>query len=132
MTALWRDDAACRTAADFTVFFPQGERSPEVEQAVAFCRWCPVRAQCLAFALDNNEKDGIWGGLTPKERRRERRRQQRYPAKREVTVAKKKCRHCKDILPAADYDQRSNAPDGLNPVCRSCIRLRESALQEAS
>lgn len=40
-----------------------------VDDAKAVCARCPVRQQCLAYALDNDETYGIWGGLSPRERR---------------------------------------------------------------
>jgi WhiB family redox-sensing transcriptional regulator len=39
-------------------------------KAKAICGWCPVRAECLEWALDNDERFGIWGGLSPLERQR--------------------------------------------------------------
>ena len=54
------------------MFFPA---TPQEEaEAVALCATCPVRAQCLEYALRNKESHGIWGGTTPEERRRIRRR----------------------------------------------------------
>lgn len=37
--------------------------------AVEACGWCPVRGECLAYAVAAEERDGIWGGSTPEERR---------------------------------------------------------------
>jgi WhiB family transcriptional regulator, redox-sensing transcriptional regulator len=54
------------------MFFPA---TPQEEaEALALCATCPVRAQCLEYALRNKESHGIWGGTTPEERRRIRRR----------------------------------------------------------
>ena len=39
------------------------------QDALELCSWCPERAPCLAWALDKDERDGIWGGTTPEERR---------------------------------------------------------------
>ena len=39
-----------------------------IENAKGLCAVCPIREQCLEFALANNEAYGIWGGLTPSER----------------------------------------------------------------
>jgi WhiB family redox-sensing transcriptional regulator len=33
------------------------------------CRRCPVRDSCLAYALENNETHGVWGGMTPQQRK---------------------------------------------------------------
>jgi len=38
------------------------------------CQKCPVQNLCLEFALINDEIDGLWGGMTPKERKQLRRR----------------------------------------------------------
>lgn len=69
----WREDAACRTL-DTAIFFPDTEE--ESGPAVAVCASCPVREECLEFALLTRQDDGIWGGLTETERRRLRRRRQ--------------------------------------------------------
>lgn len=43
-------------------------RKIAIQTAKDLCNSCPIRAQCLEFALANNEAYGIWGGLTPQER----------------------------------------------------------------
>jgi WhiB family transcriptional regulator, redox-sensing transcriptional regulator len=66
----WRDDAACRHA-DPDLFFPVGLAGPALEQvdeAKRICRACPVRNQCLEWALDLDAVSGIWGGSTEDER----------------------------------------------------------------
>lgn len=61
----WRDSALC-AQTDPTVFFPdKGESAGEAKHT---CLACPVRAQCLTYALTNNETFGVWGGLTARER----------------------------------------------------------------
>jgi WhiB family redox-sensing transcriptional regulator len=74
----WTERAECR-GYDPDLFFPVAQfkagrpLSPivraQVRQAKEMCAICPVRAECLQYALDENEPDGIWGGLTPDERR---------------------------------------------------------------
>lgn len=59
----WRTQSAC--ADHFDAFFDWRR----VEEAKAICATCPVQAQCLKFAIDNDERDGVWGGLTAKERK---------------------------------------------------------------
>jgi hypothetical protein len=39
------------------------------QDAKGACSWCPERAPCLAWALRKDERDGIWGGTTPEERK---------------------------------------------------------------
>jgi WhiB family transcriptional regulator, redox-sensing transcriptional regulator len=76
----WQDRAAC-TDMDMLFFGRDGEPRPEREireaKARAVCASCPVRAQCLDYALRNSIKHGIWGGLDGEERARERRRRAR-------------------------------------------------------
>jgi WhiB family transcriptional regulator, redox-sensing transcriptional regulator len=67
----WRSAAACQDA-DPDLFFPvsgSGKSLEQIESAKAICATCPVRPDCLAFALRIGQADGIWGGLTEEERR---------------------------------------------------------------
>lgn len=66
----WKADAACRDV-DPELFFPQ--RGESTAEAKAVCRRCDVQAECLAYALTNNEHFGIWGGKSERERHRIRR-----------------------------------------------------------
>ncbi len=65
--AEWRLDALC-AETDPEAFFP--EKGGSTRDAKRVCTGCPVRAQCLEFALANDERFGIWGGLSERERRR--------------------------------------------------------------
>jgi len=56
---------------DPEAFFP--ERGTSASYAQRVCASCPVRQLCLDWALDNDERFGVWGGLTEHERRRIRR-----------------------------------------------------------
>jgi WhiB family transcriptional regulator, redox-sensing transcriptional regulator len=72
----WRAASACLNT-DPDVFFPVAvgsAASKQVARAMRICAGCTVRQQCLDFAMRSGEKDGIWGGTTPEERRRLRRR----------------------------------------------------------
>ena len=69
--AEWMGDAACKHV-DPNLFFP--ERGASLRIARAMCAECPVRLQCLEYALDNNETCGVWGGASERERRTMRRR----------------------------------------------------------
>jgi WhiB family redox-sensing transcriptional regulator len=67
----WRRLAACRDA-DPELFFPVSASGPsldQITQAKAICTDCPVRRQCLVFALNTRQNHGIWGGMTEEERR---------------------------------------------------------------
>lgn len=69
----WRQRAACRDS-DVELFFPTTEEEAAAPKAI--CATCPVRDECLEWALATRQNDGVWGGLTDAERRRLRRRRQ--------------------------------------------------------
>lgn len=61
----WQEEALCaQTGAEF--FFP--EPGSSVRDAKRICALCPIRSACLDFALSNDERFGVWGGLSEKER----------------------------------------------------------------
>ncbi|MGH2748509.1 MAG: WhiB family transcriptional regulator [Actinomycetota bacterium] len=78
----WQERAACRDY-DNTLFFGPDQGEPELEKqarearAKAVCQRCPVSEPCLEFAIETNQKYGIWGGLTDKERASLKRRRAR-------------------------------------------------------
>ncbi|MFI1966529.1 WhiB family transcriptional regulator [Streptomyces pathocidini] len=63
----WRMRAACFKVPTGTFFAPYG--STAEDEALRICRDCPVRTECLAFALDERIPYGIFGGTTPVWRR---------------------------------------------------------------
>ncbi len=64
----WTRQALCAGHPDRGAWFPEDGESPA--RAKAVCRACPVRSECLAFALKTGQREGVWGGTTPYERRR--------------------------------------------------------------
>ncbi|MDN3309914.1 WhiB family transcriptional regulator [Microbacterium oryzae] len=67
-TALaWQSDALC-AQTDPEAFFP--EKGGSTRDAKRICATCDVRAECLEYALQNDERFGIWGGLSERERRK--------------------------------------------------------------
>lgn len=63
----WRYKAACLRARPDAMFPAENDKAG-IKFARALCQRCPVRRQCLTWALDNGEQHGIWGGATPEER----------------------------------------------------------------
>jgi WhiB family redox-sensing transcriptional regulator len=53
-------------------FFP--EKGGSTRDAKKICTGCEVRGECLEYALSNDERFGIWGGLSERERRKLRKR----------------------------------------------------------
>lgn len=66
MAENWRDKAYCKTVETQIDFFSDDKH--EIKLAKSMCRKCTVAHECLAFAVINQEKFGIWGGFTPRER----------------------------------------------------------------
>ncbi|AYB69415.1 WhiB family transcription factor [Mycobacterium phage Gancho] len=81
----WRKQAVCHPANghDPEIWFPPTPRPYATRaearaatairlqweaQAKTLCAACPVRLECLQYANDNDEREGIWGGLTVTER----------------------------------------------------------------
>jgi WhiB family redox-sensing transcriptional regulator len=63
----WQDRALC-AQTDPEAFFP--EKGGSTREAKRICLGCEVRDACLEYALANDERFGIWGGLSERERRR--------------------------------------------------------------
>jgi WhiB family transcriptional regulator, redox-sensing transcriptional regulator len=66
----WQENALC-AQTDPEAFFP--EKGGSTREAKRICSGCDVRAECLEYALAHDERFGIWGGLSERERRRLRR-----------------------------------------------------------
>lgn len=63
----WQENALC-AQTDPEAFFP--EKGGSTREAKRICLGCEVRDKCLEYALANDERFGIWGGLSERERRR--------------------------------------------------------------
>lgn len=65
----WQRDALCAEPAyEALPWFP--EKGETTSAAKAVCGRCTVRPDCLAYAVAHGIDTGIWGGMSPKERRR--------------------------------------------------------------
>jgi len=69
MNLSWRQFARCR-GVDPETFYPVSDDDEAAQPAKEICEVCPVREPCLEYALTTREKNGVWGGLTERERRR--------------------------------------------------------------
>jgi WhiB family redox-sensing transcriptional regulator len=83
----WMDRASCHDTPQ-DVFFPEigrgrargGRKAQEVlSRAKGICAFCPVKADCLNYALEHRIEDGIWGGASEEERRAMRRQASTTP-----------------------------------------------------
>jgi WhiB family redox-sensing transcriptional regulator len=67
----WTKKALC-AEVDPEIFFPEiGGTTTDVKR---ICKACDVKAECLEYSLRNNERFGVWGGLSEQDRRKLRRR----------------------------------------------------------
>ena len=67
----WQERALC-AQTDPEAFFP--EKGGSTRDAKRICSGCEVKAECLEYALENDERFGIWGGLSERERRKLKKR----------------------------------------------------------
>lgn len=75
----WRFEGACVSADDPSLWFAGADEPGQTvatirkqREAVEICRGCPVLAECRDHALRTNELFGVWGGLSPSQRKRMR------------------------------------------------------------
>jgi WhiB family redox-sensing transcriptional regulator len=67
----WQERALC-AQTDPEAFFP--EKGGSTREAKRICQGCEVRSECLEYALGQDERFGIWGGLSERERRKLKKR----------------------------------------------------------
>jgi WhiB family redox-sensing transcriptional regulator len=67
----WQERSLC-AQTDPEAFFP--EKGGSTREAKKVCVGCDVRPECLEYALANDERFGIWGGLSERERRKLKKR----------------------------------------------------------
>jgi len=72
----WVADGLC-AETDPEAFYP--EKGGSAREAKRVCTHCTVRAECLSYALAHDERFGVWGGLSERERRRMKRPAVRQP-----------------------------------------------------
>jgi WhiB family redox-sensing transcriptional regulator len=71
----WRAKGLCRRF-DPELWFPVGNSGPaqqQAQEAKSICQRCPVRLECLSWAMETGQREGVWGGMTEQERRGARR-----------------------------------------------------------
>lgn len=63
----WQERGACRQVGGDAWFPDQGDNSLSAKKV---CKACPVRQECLEYALDHAELEGLWGGVGERMRRK--------------------------------------------------------------
>jgi hypothetical protein len=104
-TQEWVNEALCaQVGPEDSLWFP--DKGQSNKQAKLICAECPVRQQCLQYALDRSEQHGIWGGLSDRERKE---------LKRGIRPPRMKCRKGHDL------NEAGTRPNG---ECAECSRER--------
>jgi WhiB family redox-sensing transcriptional regulator len=119
----WQEQGLCGQA-DPEAWFPEKGHSPRDAQKV--CARCPVRQECLDYALANPEatKYGIWAGLTEHDRRQARKGVV-VPIRQAATH--KVCTGCGVNKPRGEFHRDR---DKITPRCRDCHRVRDNAAKK--
>jgi hypothetical protein len=126
----WQEAALC-AQADPEAWFP--EKGQPTLPAKTVCRSCPVTAECLEYALANDERFGVWGGLSERERRRLKRGEasgepSAAPAARQVLRLEdgsKRCSRCREVKSPGEFHNAAATPDGLTYWCKACARASQ-------
>ena len=128
MTDDWWQHAACR-GADPDVFHPVRGDTAGTNAALAVCQTCPVRDDCLAYAMNTRQMHGVWGGLSANQRKKLASRWVRVMACEmcgmDVSLKAGRpvryCDECRDIARArtqSEYARAHSDPWRKCPVCR--------------
>jgi WhiB family redox-sensing transcriptional regulator len=92
-TPTWKNRAACRGKTN--LMFPLDHKDiTYIRTARGICRECPVRAECLEYALEfpANDLSGVWAGLTPRQLSAEQRRRGLPPKRPSIAAIWKELR----------------------------------------
>ena len=81
----WQEKALC-AEVDPEIFYP--EKGGSTREAKMVCRSCEVRVECLQYALNRDERFGVFGGMSERERRRLKRPQPVGRSRREIPVSR--------------------------------------------
>lgn len=110
----WIDRAKCGPKAGHAFadnFHPEKNDIGIEAEAKRVCRTqCPVRWECLAYALAHNEPHGIWGGYNERERRNLKAGR---PIDANARLAPRQCRRCR-----ATFNPKINPQVYCSSVCR--------------
>lgn len=116
----WRENAACRpgNGHDPDLWHPDGTTGAhllQIAEAKTICRRCPVIDQCLMWAIETGQDEGVWGGLDKDERRLHKRREGLHGGSR----------HRAPCGSAAAYRRHLRNGTPIDPACREANRLAQ-------
>ncbi|MEB3065048.1 WhiB family transcriptional regulator [[Mycobacterium] zoologicum] len=123
----WRSDALC-TQVDPDLFFPKKGDAGQAKQARAVCARCPVREQCLTAALEADERFGIFGGLSVRQRDALKRDQAAGPDR---ATRPDRRRHRAPCGTEAGAKRHWRDGETICTPCRKAANLRHNEREEA-
>ena len=129
MPQSWPDLAAC-AEVDGEVFFP--EKGGSTWDGKRVCRGCPVRADCLTYALEHDERFGIWGGLSEPQRRQFLRQSGGVITPALIAEAirrqdEKVCADCGVTKALEAFRRDGTKADGHGSRCIECLSVEAAA-----
>lgn len=122
----WMADGLC-AQTDPELFFP--EKGGATKAAKNVCVGCPVKTECLQYALDNAERFGVWGGLSERERRKLLQRGSPLPEPAPAPQPRRPGRPRKPIDHGAPAGAAAHRRRG-QPPCGDCVDGERRARQE--
>jgi WhiB family transcriptional regulator, redox-sensing transcriptional regulator len=123
----WQDSALC-AEADPEAWFP--EKGGSTKEAKKVCMACDVRAECLDYALERDERFGIWGGLSERERHRLKRNDGTIPSPQAITpyhLERFAALRAAGLTYAQIASQMGIVPQRVNTIARRARELGEKA-----
>jgi WhiB family redox-sensing transcriptional regulator len=118
----WRFAACAEIGGD--IWHP--EKGGSTRDAKSVCRSCPVVAECLEYALANDEKFGIWGAKSERERRRLKRSGTGIAAVAAAKDGNKTCSSCRVPKPLDKFWRDAHSSDGRKYACITCLSAAQS------
>jgi WhiB family transcriptional regulator, redox-sensing transcriptional regulator len=127
----WMIDGLC-AQVDPEAFFP--EKGGQTKPAKSICNGgCPVKAECLAYALERGERFGIWGGLSERERRKlERAAEVAAPAPSLVAERAPKVRRTAEHGTTGGYQAHYRRGEKPCAPCQQADTQRQRARRQRS
>lgn len=116
----WQEQALCaRTDPD--AFFP--EIGGSTREAKKVCAGCDVRAECLEYALRTDQRFGIWGGLSERQRRKIR-RQRDADAPQQTDETTLPCAICQEHKPVSEFPKPRSTNITNARICKDCVAAK--------
>lgn len=109
------------TETDPEVFYP--EKGGSARPAKRICGGCEVAAECLEYALRHDERFGIWGGMSERQRRALARERQEP-----IQDGYQRCAECEQVKPLSAYHGNPKTKNGRMSKCASCRNAEDRRL----